>query len=142
MLAALGTQLAAMAPAALVAVPAVLSLGAAFAAIKIGTSGIGDAFKAAFAPAASSAHAAASATRQVENAQRSLAKAQQGVKDAEVRAAEARVQAARQISDAQRSLKSTCRTWRMPTGGPRSRSLRPSGTWRTRRGRHGRRSRT
>jgi phage-related protein len=107
MLAALGTQLAAMAPAALVAVPAVLSLGAAFAAIKIGTSGIGDAFKAAFAPAASSAHAAASATRQVENAQRSLAKAQQGVKDAEVRAAEARVQAARQIEDAQRSLKST-----------------------------------
>jgi phage-related protein len=106
-LASLGSTLAAMAPAALVAVPAVLSLGAAFAAIKLGTSGVGDAFKAAFAPAVSSGNAAATATHRVEDAQRSLAKAQQGVKDAEVRAAEARVQAARQVSDAQRSLKAT-----------------------------------
>ncbi|MFG2473546.1 hypothetical protein [Streptomyces fagopyri] len=106
-LASLGASVAAMAPAAAIAVPAVLSLGAAFAAIKIGTSGVGDALKAAFAPAASSANSAASATHRVEDAQRSLAKAQQGVKDAEVRAAEARVQAARQIEDAQRSLKST-----------------------------------
>ncbi|MFF2384052.1 hypothetical protein [Streptomyces sp. NPDC058108] len=103
----LGQSIAAMGPAAAVAVPAVLSLGAAFAAIKIGTSGVGDAFKAAFAPATSSASAAESSTRRVEAAQRSLAKAQQGVKDAEQRAAEARVQAARQIEDAQRSLKST-----------------------------------
>lgn len=70
-LASLGSTLAAMAPAALVAVPAVLSLGAAFAAIKLGTSGVGDAFKAAFAPAVSSGNAAATATHRVEDAQRS-----------------------------------------------------------------------
>lgn len=106
-IASLGQSLAAMGPAAAVAAPAVLSLGAAFAAIKVGTSGIGDAFKAAFAPAASSAGAATKSIRQVENAQRSLAKAQQGVKDAEVAAAAARVQAARQIQDAQLNLKNT-----------------------------------
>ncbi|MFJ4201550.1 hypothetical protein ACIP2Y_18205 [Streptomyces sviceus] len=106
-MASLGQALIQMGPAAAVAAPAVLSLATAFAAVKVGTSGIGDAFKAAFAPAVSSGNAAASATHRVEDAQRSLAKAQQGVKDAEVRAAEARVQAARQISDAQRSLKST-----------------------------------
>jgi phage-related protein len=105
--ASLGQAIIQMGPAAAVAAPAVLSLGAAFAAIKIGTSGIGDAFKAAFAPATASAGAATKSIRQVENAQRSLAKAQQGVKDAEVNAAAARVQAARQIEDAQRSLKST-----------------------------------
>lgn len=105
--ASLVQSLAAMGPAASVAAPAVLSLAAAFAAVKVGTSGIGDAFKAAFEPAEKSAKSAASATHAVENAQRSLAKAQQGVKDAEVRAAEARVQAARQIEDAQRDLKNT-----------------------------------
>lgn len=105
--ASLGQSLVAMGPAAAVAAPAILSLATAFAAVKVGTSGIGDAFKAAFAPATASAGAATSSIRQVENAQRSLAKAQQGVKDAEVRAAEARVQAARQIADAQQSLKST-----------------------------------
>ncbi|MDX3575988.1 hypothetical protein [Streptomyces sp. FL07-04A] len=106
-LASLGQSMAAMGPAALVAVPAVLSLAAAFTAIKVGMSGVGDAFKAAFAPADKSAAAAAKSTHTLENAQRSLAKAQQGVKDAEQRAAEARVAAARQIEDAQRSLKST-----------------------------------
>jgi phage-related protein len=106
-LASLGQAIVQMGPAAAVAAPAVLSLGAAFAAIKIGTSGIGDAFKAAFAPAVSSGNAAAASANRVADAQRSLAKAQQGVKDAEVAAAEARVQAARQIEDAQRSLKST-----------------------------------
>lgn len=106
-IASLGASLIQLGPAAAIAAPAVLSLGSAFAAIKLGTSGIGAAFKQAFAPATSSGNAAAAATRRVEDAQRSLAKAQQGVKDAEVRAAEARVQAARQIEDAQRSLKST-----------------------------------
>ncbi|WP_406170350.1 hypothetical protein OIE52_39360 [Streptomyces canus] len=106
-LASLGQALIQMGPAAAVAAPAVLSLATAFAAVKVGTSGIGDAFKAAFAPATSSAGAATKSTRTLENAQRSLAKAQQGVKDAEVRAAEARVAAARQIEDAQRDLKNT-----------------------------------
>ncbi|MEV8033889.1 hypothetical protein [Streptomyces sp. NPDC086182] len=107
MLASLGQAIIQMGPAAAVAAPALLSLGAAFAAIKIGTSGIDDAFKQAFAPATASAGAATKSIRQVENAQRSLAKAQQGVKDAEVAAAAARVQAARQIADAQQNLKNT-----------------------------------
>lgn len=107
MVASLGQSIAAMGPAAAVAAPAILSLASAFAAVKVGTAGIGDAFKAAFAPATQSAGAATKSTRTLENAQRSLAKAQQGVKDAEQRAAEARVQAARQIEDAQRSLKAT-----------------------------------
>ncbi|MFD4596717.1 hypothetical protein ACFWPQ_01665 [Streptomyces sp. NPDC058464] len=105
--ASLTQSIAAMGPAAALAAPAVLSLGAAFAAIKLGTSGIGDAFKAAFTPAVKSASQAESATRRVESAQRSLAKAQQSVKDAEVNAAEARVKAARDIQDAQQSLKNT-----------------------------------
>ncbi|WP_030168924.1 hypothetical protein [Streptomyces sp. NRRL S-813] len=106
-IASLGQSIAAMGPAAALAAPAVLSLASAFAAIKIGTSGIGDAFKAAFAPAAKSAASAESATRKVESAQRSLAKATQAVKDAEVNAAEARVKAARDIQDAQLALKNT-----------------------------------
>lgn len=106
-MASLGQAIIQMGPAAALAAPAVLSLGAAFAAIKLGTSGIGDAFKAAFAPATSSAKSAATATRQVEAAQRSLAKAQQAVKDAEVNAAAARVKAARDIADAQQNLKNT-----------------------------------
>lgn len=106
-LASLGQAIIQMGPAAALAAPAVLSLGAAFAAIKLGTSGIGDVFKAAFAPAAKSAAAAATSTRQVENAQRSLAKAQQAVKDAEVNAAQARIKAARDIADAQQNLKNT-----------------------------------
>ncbi|TXJ78635.1 hypothetical protein E2C11_16645, partial [Streptomyces lavendulae] len=106
-LASLGQSLISMGPAAAIAAPAVLSLGAAFAAVKLGTSGIGDAFKAAFAPATTSAASATSATRQLESAQRSLAKAQQAVKDAEVNAAQARVKAARDIQDAQQNLKNT-----------------------------------
>ncbi|QJS13212.1 hypothetical protein HKX69_30000 [Streptomyces argyrophyllae] len=108
-LSSLVQSIVAMGPASAVAVPGILSLASAFAAIKIGTSGIGAAFKQQFAPATSSGNQAAAATRRVEDAQRSLARAQQAVKDAEVRAAQARVQAARQIEDAQRSLKSTIR---------------------------------
>lgn len=106
-IASLGQSIIAMGPAAALAAPAVLSLGAAFTAIKVGTSGIGDAFKAAFAPATTSAASARSALKQVESAERAVAKAQQGVKDAEVRAAEARAQAARAVKDAQLSLKNT-----------------------------------
>ena len=106
-IASLGQAIIQMGPAAALAAPAVLSLASAFAAIKIGTSGIGAAFKAAFAPATKSAGQAESATRRVESAQRSLAKAQQAVKDAEVNAAEARVKAARDIQDAQQNLKNT-----------------------------------
>ncbi|MDX2697022.1 hypothetical protein [Streptomyces ipomoeae] len=106
-LASLGQSIVAMGPAAAVAAPAVMSLATAFAAVKVGTAGIGDAFKAAFADALTSTTAATQSARTLEGAQRSVAKAQQGVKDAEQRAAEARVQAARRIEDAQRGLKST-----------------------------------
>lgn len=107
MLASLGESLIQMGPAAAVAVPAVLSLVTAFAAIKIGTGGVGGAIKAALAPATSSGSAAASSLRAVQNAQEALGKATQGVRDAEVNAAAARVKAARDIRDAQQALGST-----------------------------------
>lgn len=106
-LASLGESLIQMGPAAALAVPAVLSLATAFAAIKIGTSGVGTAIKAAFAPTTTAAGSAASSVRAVESAQRSLARAEQQVKDAEVNAAAARVKAARDIQDAQLNLKNT-----------------------------------
>ncbi|MFJ8508636.1 peptidoglycan DD-metalloendopeptidase family protein [Streptomyces avermitilis] len=127
---AVASVVAAIAPAAALALPAVAALGSAVGAIKLGTAGIGAAFKEAFAPATAGAAQAVSATHAIENAQRSLSRAQadvkrtaqdtaraiadaqervkdaqQGVKDAEVQAARQRVQAARDIQDAQRSLR-------------------------------------
>ncbi|MFH9038503.1 peptidoglycan DD-metalloendopeptidase family protein [Streptomyces sp. NPDC017966] len=96
--------LGAIAPAAAVAVPAVVALGSAIGAIKLGTAGLGAAFKEAFNPAASGASGAASATRQVEQAQRSLADAQRAVGDAQRQASEQVVQAQRAVADAQREL--------------------------------------
>ncbi|WP_420032228.1 peptidoglycan DD-metalloendopeptidase family protein [Streptomyces sp. cg28] len=92
----LGSALAQMGPLAATAAPAVLTLVGAFTAIKLGTSGIGDAIKAAFTPATGEAKAAATATKQVESAQRSLASAQRGVVDAE-----------RNLSQAQRAARQT-----------------------------------
>ncbi|WP_367324806.1 hypothetical protein [Streptomyces sp. HUAS ZL42] len=110
--ASLAQSIAAMGPAAAVAAPAVLSLATAFAAVKVGTSGIGDAFKAAFAPAVTSGAAAESATRRVENAQRSLERAQRSLKsttldvaDANRRAAQQTAQAERDLADAQRAAR-------------------------------------
>jgi SLT domain-containing protein/phage-related protein len=87
-----------------VAVPAVVALGSAIGAIKLGTAGLGAAFKEAFDPAASGASGAASATRQVEQAQRSLADAQRAVGDAQRQASEQVAQAQRAVADAQREL--------------------------------------
>ncbi|MFE0451596.1 peptidoglycan DD-metalloendopeptidase family protein [Streptomyces sp. NPDC058914] len=95
---------AAIAPAAAVAVPAVAALGSAISAIKLGTAGLGEAFKEAFDPATSGVSGAASATRQVEQAQRSLADAQRAVGDAQRQAAEQVAQAQRQVADAHRDL--------------------------------------
>ncbi|MFD8839864.1 peptidoglycan DD-metalloendopeptidase family protein [Streptomyces griseofuscus] len=100
----LGQVLAQMAPLAATAAPAVAAVGTAFAAIKLGTSGIGDAIKAAFQPAASQATKAASATKQVETAQRSLQKAQQSLADAQVQAAERVKQAQQQVANSERDL--------------------------------------
>lgn len=82
-IASFGSALAQLGPLAAVAAPAILTLGTAFGAIKVGMSGVGDAIKEAFADTSGEAKAAASATKQVETAQRGLANAQRGVTDAE-----------------------------------------------------------
>ncbi|MEU0160229.1 peptidoglycan DD-metalloendopeptidase family protein [Streptomyces sp. NPDC006261] len=118
-LAAMGQSIAQMGPLAAVAAPAILTLATAFGAIKLGTSGVGDAIKAAFNPAPAEAKAAVTAARQVESAQRSLANAQRGVADAERNLSEAqrtarqaqqelsgaRRQATRDLEDMNRSLR-------------------------------------
>ncbi|MGC2997424.1 peptidoglycan DD-metalloendopeptidase family protein [Streptomyces sp. G35A] len=103
-IASLGSAIAQMGPLAATAAPALATLIGGFAAIKVGTSGVSDAIKAAFQPAATEATKAASATRQVENAQRSLARAQRAVQDAQRQAAERVAQANRQVADAERDL--------------------------------------
>lgn len=102
--ASLGQALLQLGPLAAAGVPAVAALGGVFAALKVGTSGVGDAIKAAFTPVASEATKAASATRQVENAQRSLTKAQQSLKDAQVQAAQQVKQAQQQVAVSERDL--------------------------------------
>ncbi|MFD3972949.1 peptidoglycan DD-metalloendopeptidase family protein [Streptomyces cyaneofuscatus] len=118
-IASLGSALAQLGPLAALAAPGILTLVSAFAAIKVGTSGVGDAIKAAFADTSAEAAAAATATRQVENAQRSLSNAQRGVRDAERGLTEAqrtarqaqqelsaaRRQAARDLEDMNRRLR-------------------------------------
>ncbi|MDP9953170.1 MULTISPECIES: peptidoglycan DD-metalloendopeptidase family protein [Streptomyces] len=93
-LSAMGSAVGQLGPLAAVAAPGVLTLATAFGAIKLGTSGVGDAIKAALNPAPAEAKAAVTATRQVETAQRSLANAQRGVADAE-----------RNLSQAQRAAR-------------------------------------
>jgi phage-related protein len=94
---AIGANLSSAAAGAAVLAPALATAGAAAGALKLGLSGVGDAFKAAFADSSSQASSAASATKAVESAQRGLAKAQQGLADA-------RVQAAERIKDAQKAV--------------------------------------
>jgi murein DD-endopeptidase MepM/ murein hydrolase activator NlpD/phage-related protein len=103
-IASLASTIAQMGPLAATAAPAVALLGTAFAAIKVGTSGVSDAIKAAFKPAASEATKAATATRQVENAQRSLARAQRSLSDAQMQAAQQVKQANQQVATAERDL--------------------------------------
>lgn len=93
----LASALIQIAPAAAVGATAVFALAQAVAVVKIGTSGIGDALKAAFAPGTASAGAAASAARQHADALR-------GVKDATEQAAVANQGAARSTAQAERSL--------------------------------------
>lgn len=86
-----------IAPAAGVAVTGLLAVASAGAAIKIGTSGIGGAIKAAFADAPAAAGGAASAANGFANAQRA-------VRDAIQQAADANARAVRQVADAERNL--------------------------------------
>ncbi|MEU6058007.1 peptidoglycan DD-metalloendopeptidase family protein [Streptomyces sp. NPDC047097] len=102
--ASLGQAIVQLGPLAATAAPALSALIGTFAAIKVGTTGIGDAVKAAFTPVPAEASRAASATRQIENAQRSLARAQQGLADARIQAGERVAQAQQRVEDAERDL--------------------------------------
>ncbi|GAA5078567.1 hypothetical protein [Streptomyces similanensis] len=93
---------AAIAPAAAVAVPAVAALGSAFGAIKLGTAGLGDAFKAAFAPTDSTK--AVKSANQIESAERAVKQAVEQVGVARENAASANQAAARQVVSAERDL--------------------------------------
>lgn len=96
---AIAANLSSAAAGAAALAPALATAGAAAGALKLGLSGVGDAFKQAFADHTSDANAAASATKAVESAQRGLANAQRALADA-------RVQAARQVVDAQKQVES------------------------------------
>ncbi|MEU2724080.1 hypothetical protein [Streptomyces smyrnaeus] len=103
---ALASHLSTATAAAAAAAPALATVGTAAAALKVGLSGVGDAFKAAFDDKTiqSDAKAAAQATRQVESAQRGLANAQRALADARVQAAERIRDAQQQVQDAERDL--------------------------------------
>lgn len=84
-------------PAASVATTALLSVAMAGAAIKIGSTGIGSALKAAFTQTASSAGGAATSVNK-------LADAQRAVRDAMSQAAVSNASAVRSVASAERSL--------------------------------------
>ncbi|MFF8485154.1 hypothetical protein [Streptomyces antibioticus] len=84
--------------------PALATAGAAAGALKLGLSGVSDAFKAAFSDSAADAKAAASATKAVEGAQRGLANAQRALSQAQVDAAKRVKDAQRGVLDAERDL--------------------------------------
>jgi phage-related protein len=96
-IAGLAAMLAEIAPAAATAASGMLMMASAAAAIKIGTSGIGGAIKAAFADAPAAAGAATNAAQQYADAQRA-------VKDAIDNAAYSNAQAAQHVTDAERNL--------------------------------------
>ncbi|RSR98013.1 hypothetical protein EF913_28195 [Streptomyces sp. WAC04189] len=104
---AIGANLNAAAGAAALLAPALTTAGAAAGALKLGMSGIGDAFKAAFADTSAQASSAASSTRAVEAAQRGLASAQRALADARVQASERIQDALRAVEDAERNLTRT-----------------------------------
>lgn len=86
-----------IAPAAAGAVTAVFAMAQGMAAIKIGTSGIGDAITQAFKPAAAAASAGTSSAKAYANAL-------EGVQDATESAARANTDAARRVRDAEEDL--------------------------------------
>lgn len=94
---AVAANLNATAAGAAVLAPALTTAAAAAGALKLGLSGVSEAFKAAFADGTADANAAASATKAVEGAQRGLANAQRAL-------AQARVDAAKRVQDAQRGV--------------------------------------
>ncbi|MGW5426888.1 transglycosylase SLT domain-containing protein [Streptomyces sp. NPDC004059] len=101
---AIGANLSTIAASAAAIAPALATAGAAAGALKLGLSGVGDAFKAAFADHTAEANAAASATKAVESAQRGLANAQRALADARVQAARGVADAEKQAESAERDL--------------------------------------
>ncbi|CAM5604212.1 hypothetical protein SVIOM74S_05816 [Streptomyces violarus] len=101
---AIGANLSAAAAGAALLAPALTTAGAAAGALKLGLSGVGEAFKAAFADSSADAKAAASATKAVESAQRGLANAQRALADARVQAAERVREAQKAVADAEQNL--------------------------------------
>ncbi|MGA5372273.1 peptidoglycan DD-metalloendopeptidase family protein [Streptomyces griseoincarnatus] len=101
---AVAANLSSVAAGAAVIAPALATAGAAAGALKLGLSGVGEAFKEAFADSSADANAAASATRAVESAQRGLANAQRSLARARVDAAKRVLDAQRQVRDAERDL--------------------------------------
>jgi len=101
---AIGANLSSAAAGAAVLAPALATAGAAAGALKLGLSGVGDAFKAAFADTSAQASGAASATKAVEAAQRGLANAQRSLADARVDAAERVRDAQKDVANAERDL--------------------------------------
>ena len=102
----LANAIAAIAPAAAVAAPAVVALGSAFGAIKLGTSGLGDAFKQVFNPpdaskAVKSANSIASAERGVKQAVEQVGVARENAASANQAAARSVLNAERSLADAQ-----------------------------------------
>lgn len=104
-LASLVQAVISMAPAAAVAAPALGSLIAAFGAIKLGTSGIGDAFTQAFKPAVGGAGGAATATHALADAQTALKIAIRDAADANRHAIQQVAAAERDLTTAQRQEK-------------------------------------
>jgi phage-related protein len=94
-----------IAPAAAIGATAVFSLASAFGAVKLGTSGIGGAFKAAFAPAVGGGGGAAKAANQAASALRAVKDAQKQAAYANQAAARTTADAERQVADAQKAAK-------------------------------------
>lgn len=92
------TALQSIAPAATGAVSGIFAMAQGLAAIKLGTSGIGDALTQAFKPATGASNSGASAAR-------AYAQALDGVETATENAARANADAARRVKDAETSLK-------------------------------------
>lgn len=101
---AIGANLASAAAGAALLAPALTTAGVAAGALKLGLSGVGEAFKQAFADSSADAKAAASATKAVESAQRGLANAQRALADARVQAAERVREAQKAVADAEQNL--------------------------------------
>ncbi|MGX1129887.1 phage-related protein [Streptomyces glaucescens] len=101
---AVGANLSSAAAGAAALAPALTTAGVAAGALKLGLSGVGEAFKAAFSDSTADANAAASATRAVESAQRGLENAQRSLARARVDAAQRVQEAQRQVADAERDL--------------------------------------